>query len=434
MHSTRIMVSGGKNIASAATEPALARGPATEQLPGLVAVNGRPALGKQPHLVIVVTSGLITTFFRGQIAHLCQAGFRVTFICKPGPETAAVKAEGAEVIAVPLEREIALLQDARCLWKLWRTLRRLKPDITNVGTPKAGLLGGIAARVAGVRCRIYTIHGLRLETASGWKRRLLTLTERISCANAHHVRCVGPSLRQRAIDLALVNPDKAYVVASGSSNGLDCERFLRTPERIAAAHALRRKLGIPEDSPVIGFVGRLVRDKGIRELCAAYQMLKRDFADLQLLLVGDFEEGDPVDASVRSALVADSNVHLFGMVADAAPYYPLMDVVALPTYREGFPNVPREAAAAGVPVVTTTATGAVDSVVEGITGRLVPPRDEAALAAALKDVLNAPDRGRRMGRAGEEWVRARFRQELVWDALVADYRKVLNGASARRAD
>jgi glycosyltransferase involved in cell wall biosynthesis len=391
----------------------------------LSATPSAETTGRRPHLVIVVTSGLITTFFRGQIAALRQAGFRVTFICRRRPEAGPLAAEGCEVITVPMEREIAPFHDLRSLWILWRTLRRLRPDITNVGTPKAGLLGGIAARLAGVPVRIYTIHGLRLETASGWKRKLLTWTERVSCANAHHVRCVGPSLRQRVVELGLADPGKAYVVAAGGANGIDCEQFRRTPERIAAARELRRTLAIPDAAPVIGFVGRMVRDKGIHELYAAYILLKASHPDLHLLLVGDFEEGDPVDPAVRAGLQTDTHVRRTGMVPDVSPYYFLMNIVALPTYREGLPNVPREAGAAGIPSVTTTATGAVDSVVDGVSGRLVPPRDVAALAGALHDLLNDPEQCRRMGRAGEEWVRTHFRQEMVWDALIADYHRAL---------
>lgn len=385
---------------------------------------GRADGDKQPHLAIIVTSGLITTFFRGQIARLREAGFRVTFICSRWPEAAPLAAEGAEVITVPMEREIAPLSDVGTLWALWRILRRLKPDITNVGTPKGGLLGGVAALLARVPVRIYTIHGLRLETATGLKRLVLELSERMACASAHHIRCVGPSLLKRVIEFRLTDQRKAYVVGLGAANGVNRSRFQRTPERDTAARGLRHKLGIPHDAPVIGFVGRVVQDKGIRELCGAYARLKEYFPDLQLLLVGGFEDGDPIDPKTRKRLEDDADVHCVGMVPDAAPYYFVMDILALPSYREGLPNVPLEAAAAGIPTVATTATGAVDSVIDGITGRLVPPRDEGALAAALKELLEDDEKRRRMGQAGSDWVRTNFCQEVVWDALIADYVKV----------
>jgi glycosyltransferase involved in cell wall biosynthesis len=384
-----------------------------------------PSERREAHLVLMVTSPMTTVFFRGQIARLRQAGFRVTFICDPGPQTSAMSAEGAQVIAVPMQRDIALLSDLVSLWTLWRTLRRIRPDIINVGTPKAGLLGGIAARLAGVPHRVYTVHGLRLETVRGWKRFVLGLAERAACANAQRVRFVSPSLREKAIELGLVAPEKAFVVASGTSNGVDVERFRSTPERTTAARGLRGSLNIPANAPVIGFVGRLTRDKGIPELCGAYYRLKPSFPDLHLLLVGDFEDGDPVDPAIRARLQRDQSVHLTGDVPDAAPYYPLMNVVALPTHREGFPNVPLEAQAASVPVVTTTATGAADSVLDGITGRVVPVHDQAALATALHEMIINPERSRQMGQTAPEWVNANFKRERFWQALIEFYEDVL---------
>jgi lipopolysaccharide/colanic/teichoic acid biosynthesis glycosyltransferase len=377
----------------------------------------------------MTTSALSTIFFRGQIKRLRQAGFRITFICSPGAQTASLVAEGAEVITIPMEREIAVFRDVRSLWKLLLELRKLKPDLINVGTPKAGLLGGIAARLAGVPRRVYTMHGLRFETAEGWKHRLLIWTERIACRNVQYVRCVSPSLRERAIALGVVEPSKAYVVGAGSANGIDCEHFCGTPERISAATKLRLKLGIPALAPVVGFVGRLTRDKGTSELCGAFQALKPFFPDLHMLVLGEFEDGDAVNPLTREQLERDPHVHCAGTVGDTAPYYLLMNVLALPTYREGFPTVPLEAQASGIPVVATSATGAADSVLDGITGRLVPPQDEASLAAALRDLLSDPEESRRMGQAGAGWVRAQFQQDLIWEALIADYNKLLRETS-----
>ena len=224
---------------------------------------GMPA---RPHLVFIVTAPVSTIFFRGQLAQMRAAGFRLTFITSPGPQAAAIEAEGGEFIGVPMEREISVFKDVVSLWRLWRVLRRIRPDVTNVGTPKAGLLGGIAARLAGVRQRVYTLHGLRLETTVGLKRKLLIVMERIACGNAHYVRCVSPSVRDCAVRLKLVRSNKAYVVGRGSSNGVDFELFRKTAKRIEDARALRWQFKIPDWTPVIGFVGRFTRDKGIAEL------------------------------------------------------------------------------------------------------------------------------------------------------------------------
>ncbi len=381
--------------------------------------------GRQPHLAFIVTAAMSTWFFRGQIRRLREAGFRVSFISNPWPQTQGAYVEGAEIITLPIEREIAPFRDLISLWRLWRILRRIRPDIINVGTPKAGLLGGIAARLAFIPRRVYTLHGLRFETASGWKHGLLKLMECISCHNVQYVRCVSPSLYQRAIQLGVLDREKAYVIGAGSANGIDCEHYQVTPERILRAQELRQSLGIPASAPVIGFVGRFTRDKGFTELYGAYISLRQSWPELHLLLVGDFEDGDPVDAAIRERLQSDANVHFTGMVADVAPYYHVMRLLAFPTYREGLGQVSLEAQASGVPVVTTTATGARDSVLDGITGKLVPPRDEAALAVALHELLADPEKRQRMGNAGPGWVKQQFQRELIWDAVLEDYRKIL---------
>ena len=235
----------------------------------------------------------------------------------------------------------------------------------------------------------------------------------------------GKSVRDSAIELGLVARQKAYVIGAGSANGIDTEYFKSSPARAAEARALRLHFKIPDSAPVIGFVGRFTRDKGIAELYWAFQQVKESFPDTRLLLVGDFEEGDPVDAAVRQGLETEPGVIFAGMVKDTPRYYAAMDVLALPTYREGFPNVPLEAQAASVPVVTTRVTGAVDSVIDGVTGRLVPAQDADALAAALIELLSRPEKRKKMGKMAAQWVEDRFRRELVWEELVKDYKRIL---------
>lgn len=373
---------------------------------------------------MIVTSALSVGFFRGQVARLKDAGYRVSLISSPGPQTAEIEAEGAEIFALPIERGIFLFKDLIALWRLWRVLRNIRPNVTNVGTPKAGLLGGIAARLAGVPHRVYTLHGLRLETASGWKRKLLAAMERVACCNAQYIRCVSPSLRDKVVELGLADAEKTYVIGPGTANGIDTVRFCRTPERVLEAHELRRKLHIPNSAPLIGFVGRLTRDKGIAELYGAFVQLKKSFSELRLLLVGDFEDGDPVPEAVRRGLKTEPNVVFTGMVADTAPYYALMDILAFPTLREGFGLASLEAQASGVPVVTTSVTGAVDSIIDGVTGKLVAPGNEAALADALCDLLSNPETRQRLGDAAKRWVNDHFRNELVWQGLIADYDRI----------
>ncbi len=391
-----------------------------------------------PHrLLVAVTSPLAWNFYRGTLRHLRCAGFETSLLSSPGAGLTQISArEGVPGIAVPMEREITPLRDFAALWRIYRTLRRLRPAIVDASTPKAGLLTGVAACLARVPCRVYTLRGLRMETATGFKHALLWATEWIACACAHRVVCVSPSLRARAIGLKLVSPAKTTVLGPGSG-GVDLRRYSPVNRASVETESLRCKVGIPPGVPVIGFVGRFVRDKGIRQLTEAFQKLRATHPELRLLLVGDFEDGDCVEPEIRRFIETDAAIIRPGFVGDTAPYYALMDVLVLPTFREGFPGVPLEAQASTVPVVTTRATGAVDSVVDGVTGILVPVGDATALAEAVGKLLADPELRTRMGQAGRERMERDFHPEIVWDALVSLYRDLMEqnlGSSGMTCD
>jgi glycosyltransferase involved in cell wall biosynthesis len=376
-------------------------------------------------VLIAVTSPMACGFYRGVLGHLRRSGWEPTLLASPGTLlTQIAAAEGVPTIAVPMEREIWLRGDLRAFWQLCRALFKLRPTIVDASTPKAGLLTGLAAWLTRVPCRVYTLRGLRLETATGFKRALLWCAERLACACAHRVVCVSPSLRARAIALKLVSAEKSVVLAKGSG-GVDLRRFSPSSRFSPEAAALRRHLGIPGGVPVVGFVGRFVKDKGIRELVEAFHYLRRSHPELRLLLVGDFENGDPVEPEVRSYIESDPAIIRPGFVANSAPYYALMDVLALPTHREGFPGVPLEAQASAVPVITTTATGAVDSVVDGVTGILVPVGDAYALGSAIHNLIANPERRSHMGAAGRARMERDFQPEVIWEALAAAYRDLV---------
>jgi glycosyltransferase involved in cell wall biosynthesis len=371
-----------------------------------------------------VTSPLSLVLLRGQLRHLQAAGFHPAALCAPGPfvEQAGLE-KSIALFTVAMEREVSPLKDLVSLVRILRLLRRLRPTICNAGTPKAGLLVMLAAWLARVPCRVYTMHGLRLDTAHGLRRILLSTTERVACACADRVICVSPSLRDRAVALGLVNTKKIVVQGSGSV-GIDPGQFVPTPARVERAAEIRRELKLGA-GPVIGYIGRITRDKGVAELVTAFDLLRLQIADASLLLIGDFEQGDAIEPGVRVRIEAGMGIVAIPFQSEIAPYYLAMDVFALPTYREGFPSTVLEAQAAERPVVTTLATGAVDSVLDGRSGMLVPVGDSRALADALGKLLSNPAVARRMGQAGRERVEREFRQELVWGDLVEQYRALL---------
>lgn len=382
-----------------------------------------------PRIVYAVTTPRVAWWFlRGQLAYLREAGADIHLVSSPEEQLEpSARREGVTAHGVKMHREIAPLHDLLALARLWLLFLRLRPDLVNVSTPKAGLLAGLAALLAGVRSRVYVLRGLRMETSSGPRRRVLWLAERLACMSATRVVCVSASLRDRAVELGLLARRKAVLIGDGSSNGVDVERFEASPATLAHSANLRGELGLAPDAKVIGFVGRFTRDKGLAELAAAFPEVLARHPEARLLLVGDFEEGDPVPEETRQLLEDHDHVVRTGWVPEVAPYVHLCDVVALPTYREGFPNIAVEAGAAGKPVVTTDATGARDAVVHERTGLVVPVRDARALASALDRLLASPELAQEMGQNGHRRAVERFRPEVIWSGLLDLYLDLYEG-------
>lgn len=381
--------------------------------------------GERVNTLHAVSSSLSLVLLRGQLRYLQAAGFYPAALSAPGPFVQEAGAEeSVPIFTVPMEREISPMRDIMSVVRVWKLLRRLRPTLCNAGTPKAGLLVMVAAWIARVPCRIYSMRGLRVETVRGLRRTVLLTAERIACACAHRVICVSPSLRERAVSLRLVKARKAVVLGSGSSNGVAVARFNPNSQTLARAAEIRRELKIGS-RPVIGYVGRFTRDKGVGELTRAFDLIRQRFDNVVLLLIGSYEKGDALEREVRARIDAGMGIEVLPFQPDIAPYYLAMDVFVLPTYREGFPNTVLEAQAAERPVVTTKATGAIDSVVDGKTGIIVPIGDAPALADAISDLLANPAIARRLGQAGRERVEREFQQETLWNEMIDLYRKLL---------
>jgi glycosyltransferase involved in cell wall biosynthesis len=292
--------------------------------------------------------------------------------------------------------------------------------MTEFSTPKAGLLGSIAAMFCRVPARVYFLRGLKLETASGLKRRILLAAEKLAAACSHSVLCNSDSLRNQALALGVAPEAKLHLLGSGSSNGVDVERFQPGPSN------LRERLGLPSDAHVVGFVGRLTRDKGLPELVEAFDAILAAKPDAHLLLVGWLDAAeDALGHDLRSRIRKHPRIHSTGFVADTAPYYRAMDVMVLPTWREGFPNVVLEAAASGIPVITTLSTGSRDAVVPEVTGLLIPPGYPVAIREAVLQLLHNPERRCRMGAAARAWVIDHYVKGQVLGLTVLYYKSLL---------
>jgi glycosyltransferase involved in cell wall biosynthesis len=358
----------------------------------------------------------------GQMDYMRSQGFEVALICSPDSVLDELaQRERIAIYPVKIDREMSPFRDLVALFRIYRLLARLKPQLVNAGTPKAGLLGMIAALLTFVPIRIYTLRGLRLETTSGWKRQLLRVTEKIAAACSHQVICNSESLRKLYIKLGLAKHSNTTVLGAGSGNGVDSDRFQFTKSQLQQAQGLRAELEIASDCRVVGFVGRLTRDKGIVELVDAFKRITVKNSSVHLLLVGGFESGDAIPQSIINMIEENPRISVTGFVPDTALYYSLFDLVVLPSHREGFPNVALEAAAASQPVVGYRATGTVDAVQDGITGRLVPIGCVESLATAIQEFIADPKLSRRCGEAGRRRVQKNFLREIVWQAWAECY-------------
>jgi glycosyltransferase involved in cell wall biosynthesis len=306
--------------------------------------------------------------------------------------------EGVEVQDVEIRRKISVWHDVVALWKLWRFYRRHRFKAVVTVTPKAGLLGMLAARLARIPVRVHWFTGQVWTTRKGPMRALLRSIDRLTAACATDVLADSPSQKEFLVREGVVTGDRISVLGQGSISGVNTGRFRPDPE---ARQQIRTELQIPASAPCLVYVGRMSKEKGVKDLLAAFGGLREEFADLHLILVGPDEES----ILPRSRI---PGLHVVGYTNNTEAYMNASDIICLPSYREGFGSVLIEGAACGLPAVASRIYGVTDAVVENETGLLSPARDIAALAQSIRLLLSDDDLRLRLGKNAYERALASF--------------------------
>jgi len=355
-------------------------------------------------------------FIGGQFAFFRQKGYRMFAVCSESEYLDGyAREQGFGYKVVPVKRSFSVKQDVKSIRQICSYIRENKIGVIVGHTPKGGLLAMLAGWLMRVPRRIYFRHGLVYETSHGLKRFVLMTVDRISSACATKIVCVSPSVLQRSIEDHLAPADKQLVLGNGTCSGIDTQgKFC--PEKIDGDHlaAMRRRWGIADGDWVIGYTGRLVKDKGIIELVSAFRKLKKRYRNMKLLLVGMFEVRDALPEDIQDDIKNDPQIVWTDFQnTDQEYFYAMMDVYVLASYREGFPTGVLEAQSMGVPVVTTRVTGCRDAIVEGRTG-LFAEHSADSIAEAITEIH---DKKVVSGTAARKWVVEKFDNLIVWNEI-----------------
>ena len=372
---------------------------------------------------IIRTSTVATslnTFCRGTLRDLSRL-YDVVAVSTPDHELQEIaQREGIRVIGVPMSRPIAPLRDLVSLWRLIRVFRRERPTMVHSITPKAGLLSMIAAWICRVPVRLHTFTGLVFPTATGLKKRILILTDRITCACATHIVPEGEGVKTDLINYNITRKP-LQVLGYGNIRGIDLDHYRRSPEVMEKALTLRK----PNLFTFV-FIGRVVRDKGIDELVEAFSLLHSEHPQTRLILVGRAEDNlDPVSPNTRRTIASHPAIEAVGNQSDVRPWLAASDALVFPSYREGFPNVVIEAGALDLPSIVTDINGSREIIVHGQNGIIVPPRNAQALLQAMTQFVQNPQATQAMAQKARQMIASRFEKSFVQKCLFDYYKQIL---------
>ena len=357
--------------------------------------------------------------FMSSFYNVIAASSGVTDLKKVG------KKEGVATFHLEMTRKITPIRDCIAVIKLVLFLRKEKPLLIHTHTPKAGIVGMLASKIAGVPNRLHTVAGLPLLEAKGTKRKVLDFVEKLtySCATKVYPNSFG--LAFFILENNYCKSDKLKVLANGSSNGIDVSYFNSELFNKVQNLALRKELNIEENDFVFVFVGRLVKDKGINELVAAFDQLQKINLNAKLLLVGDFESDlDPLSPKTLATIKNNKAILFVGFQADVRSYFAISNALVFPSYREGFPNVVMQAGAMGLPSIVTNINGCNEIIIEKENGIIIPVKNSDAVHNAMKEMMENNTLRTHLQQNARTMIVSRYEQKVVWDAILEEYKSL----------
>lgn len=367
----------------------------------------------------------LKTLLKGQHRFMSQNGFDVLGVSSSGNVLNEVEQnENIRVVALEMTRTISPFNDLKSLWNFYKLCKRERPTIVHSHTPKAGIVGMFGAKLAGVPVRLHTVAGMPLMEATGIKRKLLDVVEKLTYRCATKVYPNSRGLYDFILAHGYTSKEKLEVIANGSSNGIDTQYFDSVLFSEVQKQELKQSLLLKPNDFVYIFVGRLVGDKGINELISAFSQLETP--NSKLLLVGPFEsELDPLQPETLKVIESHPNIISVGFQSDVRPYFAISDCLVFPSYREGFPNVVMQAGAMGLPSIVTDINGCNEIIVEGENGTIIPVKNVAALVEAMQKMCSDKAYYEQLQQKARVMIQSRYEQQVVWEALLEEYRKLL---------
>ena len=373
----------------------------------------------------------LKVLLKGQLRFMASNGFDVKGVSSEGEELREVhENEGIAVEAITMSRKITPFQDLKSLWQMWNFLRKEKPQIVHTHTPKAGIIGMLAARLAGVPHRLHTVAGLPLMEVTGTKRKILNFVEKLTYSSATRVYPNSKGLYDFILQNNFTQSNKLKIIANGSSNGIDTTFF--SPDQVTEIEkvTLREKLNIQLDDFVFVFVGRIVSDKGINELIKAFSELQaaenNEPAGIKLLLVGGLENDlDPLNPETLAEINQNKDIISVGFQQDVRSFFAIADALVFPSYREGFPNVVMQAGAMGLPSIVSDINGCNEIIIEGENGLIIPSKNVEKLKEKMLTLAKDKNLYTKLKGNSRRMIENRYEQSVVWNALLEEYEGLL---------